>query len=410
MIVAFLLAALTMDEAVERALRNNPEAKVARASVAVAAAEKAVARALPAPEFRLSASNFDVDEYTVKDRVTIAMRYKLPRPWELAHKQEIARAREQSAEAGVRAAEARVAADVRLAFRRAVIAEQRAAIAERAVSLRKNRRRTVLLQVKAGVKESDEKDLADLAVDEAESEFRRAVSAAESERRKLARLIEPAGAFEFTLATDPDLLAVPVSVPSQAALVERAVQLRADLNVIDSTCAGYEAAAKLANSGRYPWFSFVQVSHRVTTLPERGAWGWQFGVDLPFFRSAASAEARVAAAQKEKCRAQQQALQTQIRNEVESGTASLEEVRRELAELERVRSGPAERALERTRLALAKGRADHVEVIDAEARVLSLQDRWLERRLQYVLLESELETALGAALEYPVVAVQNQTR
>ena len=39
MIFALLLATLTMDEAVQRALRNHPEVSVARASLMVAAAE-----------------------------------------------------------------------------------------------------------------------------------------------------------------------------------------------------------------------------------------------------------------------------------------------------------------------------------------------------------------------------------
>ena len=66
--------------------------------------------------------------------------------------------------------------------------------------------------------------------------------------------------------------------------------------------------------------------------------------------------------------------------------------------MDRLRSGPGQRALERVQLALSKGRADRVAVLDAEVRMLSLQSRWLERRLQYVVLEAQLETALGEAL------------
>ena len=71
MIFALLFSALTIDEAVERALRNSPEVNVARVSLAVASAQVAVGRALPAPEFRMSTGSFDADPETVKERTTV---------------------------------------------------------------------------------------------------------------------------------------------------------------------------------------------------------------------------------------------------------------------------------------------------------------------------------------------------
>jgi outer membrane protein TolC len=69
-----------------------------------------------------------------------------------------------------------------------------------------------------------------------------------------------------------------------------------------------------------------------------------------------------------------------------------------LGEIERLRAGAAERALERARGALASGRADRVDVANAEARVLGLQDRWLQRRLDYAALQAQLESAVGAEM------------
>ena len=54
MILALLLSALTIEEAVQRAVQNNAEVSVARSSLIVAAAETAATQALPAPEFRMS--------------------------------------------------------------------------------------------------------------------------------------------------------------------------------------------------------------------------------------------------------------------------------------------------------------------------------------------------------------------
>jgi len=396
MILALLLSALTIEEAVQRAVQNNAEVSVARSSLIVAAAETAATRALPAPEFRMSLGSFDADPETVKERTTVGLRYSPPRPRELALKAAVAKARERIVEAEVQVAEARVAAEVRLAFRRAAVAQHRAVVAAHLVELRKNKRRTLLRQVSAGLKQSDEKDLADLDVEEAENALRRAASLARIEKSKLGRLIEPGGILDDELAMDPQLLVVPVSLNGE--MVQQALSRRAELNVIDATCKEYEMEQKLAKNERYPWISFLEVSHRVTYLPERGPWGWKFGVDLPLFRSSATAEVRVAAAREARCRTQHKAMSTTIRNEVQTALANLEALRSELADVERLRSGPAERALQRAQLALKAGRADQVEVFDAEARLLLFQDRWFERRLQYVDLESELEQALGGPL------------
>jgi outer membrane protein TolC len=397
LILALFFASLTLDEAVQRALRMDPQVSVARASLAVAAAETAAARSLPAPEFRMSTGSFDADPETVKERTTVGLRYSPPRPRELTLKQEIAKAREQSASAVIRAAEVRVAGNVRLAFRRAVMAQYRALVAGRIVELRKNKRRTVLRQVSAGVKESDENDLAELDLDEAENAQRRAMAAAKLEKGKLARLITSTGLFEEELAMDPELVAIPPSFRSTD-LIELAISNRAELDGADATCREYELQQKLAKNQRYPWISFVEVSHRVTYLPERGPWGWKFGVDLPFFRSSAAADAKVADAREARCRVQRQALKATIRGEVESAIANLEAVRNELVDIERLRSGPAERAFQRAQVALKAGRADQIDVFDTEARLLAIQDRWLERRSQYVDLESQLEAAIGGSL------------
>jgi signal transduction protein with GAF and PtsI domain len=108
--------------------------------------------------------------------------------------------------------------------------------------------------------------------------------------------------------------------------------------------------------------------------------------------------AKLAAAQQARCRAQHQAMAAKIKSEVEAAIANLEEIRRELLDVDRLRSGPADRALQRAQNALRAGRADQIDVFDAEARLLTIHDRWLERRLHYVDLESQLEAALGAPL------------
>ena len=143
----------------------------------------------------------------------------------------------------------------------------------------------------------------------------------------------------------------------------RALQSRAKLDSMDGACREYAAAEKLARNERYPWISFLEVTHRITAIPDRGAWGFKFEVDLPFFRSAAAAEARLAAAQRHRCEVERQALETRIRHEVADAVTALDAAWRELAELDRLRAGPAERAVERMRAALQLGRADAIPAL-----------------------------------------------
>lgn len=388
-------AELTIDDAVALALRHHPETRAIRAAEAVAAAQLSVARALKQPEFRFSRNNLDFDPLTFEERSTLGLRFYLPRPLELNFKQQAARARQGVAASESRAAEARLAVETRWAFRKAVIAEERSRVAARLAELRRELHKTVLRQVSAGLKEADESELAALGAAEAESELRRAASQAETERRTLHRLIDGAGAMEWVLAPQPALLDHPAPLPPGTALWALASESRAELEAAAMECRLYQAAESLARHERYPWLSFAQVTHRTTPMIDRGAWGFQLGVELPLFRTAASAQARLAAAQRTRCELERQALQARIQAEVEERASALHDLRRELEELERLRAGPATRAATRLHTALAAGTADQVEVLNAEARLLNLRDRWLQKRLQYAAAEAQLEAALG---------------
>ncbi len=273
-------AVLTMEEAVARALRNHPETRAVRAAEAVAAAQMAVSRAWRQPEFRFSRSNFDLDEQTYEERSSVGLRFSVPRPREMALKQQAVRARQQGAAAESRAAEARLAVETRLAFRRAAIAEERVRVAERIAGLRRELQKTVLRQVSTGLKEADESELTELMVAEAQSELRRAAALADGEKRKLVRLIGGSDAGEWTLVLSDGLFASPAELPGNAELAARAAGSRAELEAAASECKQHQAAEALAKNERYPWLSFAQVSYRTTTMADRGAWGFQVGVDL----------------------------------------------------------------------------------------------------------------------------------
>lgn len=391
--------ALTVEDAIAMALKNHPDTAVARLSRDVAAAQVSATQALPQPELRVSFNNFAVDPEMMEARSNLGLRWSPPRPREMGLKKQVAEAKQSGVEASVRGFEAKLAAETRLAFRRAAIATERVRTAEQAVALRKRVFEVVQRQVAAGLKEATEADLAELTVTDADAELRRVRTVAEAERRALARWMGVEDASGYLLAAEDGLLENPAAVARKTEPQVDAARLRMELLQVASLCRESDLLAAIAKNQRYPWISFTQVTRRMSSLENRGPWSFQFGVDLPLFRTSARAEQRIAEAQGVRCRGQQKALETQVRNEVSEAVAALEAARVELLEVERVRLGVAAKALERTKVALANGRSDQVDVLIAEARTVALRERWLERRMEYARLEAQYEHALGGVAQ-----------
>ncbi len=382
---------LTMEEAVARALVTSPEVAAVRAALAVTAFQMQGARALPVPEFRLIVNNVALDPEAAEQRNSVAIRWVPPRPRELALKSRVAMAKREVVDAEIRAAEARVAVAVRQAYRRAAVAEERVTLGEKLLALRRAALEVTRRQVANGLKEAVEIDLAELAVYDAEAGLAKAQSGAKGERRRLARLLEPSGTTTFSLVTETGAPRRDVTT-----LVERALQGRADVAKAAAMCGQAEASRAVAKNELMPWISMAQLTRRLGSETGRpGTWGFQVGVELPLFRSAAKAEVGIAGAEAARCRLEERALRVRVRQEVEEAAALWGDGMAELEKLEAVANGPAARALAHTRAALAAGKADRAELLVAEARQLGLRDRWLEKRLELAGLEAQLEIAAG---------------
>jgi outer membrane protein TolC len=394
-LLAFLAQAqpliVTEDEAVKLALKHSPELGVLRASEAVAAAQAGTARVLAQPEFRFSRNNLGLDPETLEARTTVGLRWSPPRPFDGRWKLAVAAARQQGARAQTAAEQTRLVVQVRLAYRRAAIAQEHVRVAGQALELRRGILETVRKQVAAGLKDASEADLLELEVAESEAARQRAGAQAKLEAARLASWI---GSSEVMPAAGPEVFQRQAP-PDVETWMARAALQRGEVSLADSECREAEAARGMARNQRYPWLSFVQATRRTTEVPGRGAWGFQFGVDIPLVRTAAAVEARVAAAELTRCRANQAALRLRVRREVEQAAANLRAAAEVLLQLEKLYSGPALSALERLRTALEKGRADRVQVLQAETRRVELRRRWLDKRVEYARLESEFESAAG---------------
>lgn len=382
---------LTMEEAVSRALVTNPELAAARSARAVVAFQLQAARALPVPEVRAIANNFSVDPEASDLRNSVAFKWVPPRPGSIPMKTNVVMARRAVVDSEIRAVEERVAVAVRQAYRRAAVAEERFLVGRRLVELRRAALEVTRRQVANGLKEAVEGDLAELAVYDAEAALTRLDGQAVAERRRLARHLEPSGTVQFTLVAEARTGRRDVS-----ALVERALAVRAEVARASAACRQADAARAAAKNELYPWLSTLQVTRRIGALSGRpGAWGFQVGVELPLVRSAARAAFGIAGAEAERCRLEEQAVRVRVRQEVEEAAAMWTAGVAELEKLDGLANGPAARALAHMEAALAVGKADRAEVFVAEARVLGLRDRWLEKRLELTGLEAQLELAAG---------------
>lgn len=392
--MAFSLRAetLTMEAAVEKALASHPDLIAARSAREIVRHEREAARALPVPELRFTANNFAADPEVTNQRNAVGWRWSPPRPGEIALKTKAVEKQSLAIEARIGVAEARLAAQVRQAYRRAVLSGDRARLAEEFRALRQLMVNVTRRQVASGIKDAVEAELAVLAAADAEAAAQRALSAAKLEMLALGRLLPPA-ANDITLAPLSMTEAPPLD---RAALISRALRSRQELAEAGANCGQFRALAEVARNRRYPWIQTLQVNRRIATSGDsNGGWGVQLGIDLPFFRTADQAEAKIHLAEAERCRLEESALRSRIEREVDAAVTQMEALRADLDKLTEMTKGPLARAVEVTKAALAAGRADRLDVLQAEARQLALSERWLERRLELTALEHQLELAVG---------------
>jgi outer membrane protein TolC len=279
---------------------------------------------------------------------------------------------------------------------------QRAELAARTVNLRREMLEVVRRQVASGLKPSIEADMAELAKGDAEVDHHRLSAQVETALLGLSRLINLQGGSGFTLVPSLSATSDPSFPPPEASLVAaRAMENHPGLAAQAAACQSVDADRAVATNQRYPWLSSIQVSRRLSRPSDAGNWSVQVGVNLPLFRSPAAAAERIAAVRHQGCLLELEALRSRIRREAEESAEALRQAAGQLARLNALATETATRVLEQTRKALATGLADRFDLLTAEARQLSLRDRWFQHRLEYATLEQRLELAIGGPLDTP---------
>ncbi len=386
---------LSLEQAVQLARSRSPELTATRAAQVTSALETRYAAPLPRPEFRWTSNNLGTDPENDGFRTVLALRWTPPRPGELAAKTRLAQARETQTAAGHQLTDAQLAAQVRHAYRRAVIAREKQAWAASAIDLRSQLLDVTRRQVAAGLKDRAEADLAELAVADARLAARQAESASRQELAALARLL---GEDPATLQLSTPLLELHGQSPIRDAAIRTALERRPELRELDGACAEAQARESLARTQRFPWISSVQLSRRAggflgTNLTDT-TWGLQVGVELPLlYRDAATGAFKIAVSTCRQCEARREAARAAVRREVELVVDELTASFRDLDEVENLLTGPSARILARLEDSLSQGRADLADLLTARIRHHTLA----ERRFTHLLAHARLLHTLDLA-------------
>jgi outer membrane protein TolC len=389
-------AGITPAEAVFLALKENAGLRALRAAREVASAGVGKAGALPDPELRFGWTGFDDTAGRNNDR-DVAVRWSPPRPGERELKISLARERVSEADAEIRGAEERLAADVRYLHARIVFLDEQIVSASEAVKLRERIVRTVDSQVQADLRTLSDRNVADLAL--ADALFVPGILRTDREVC-LHRL-----AMELNLPPTQNLRVRPIGDPfslqprelDPAALAEKALSRRPELSVAAARIARAEQALALGAKERYPWISYVQMGRQFETRSGSDSWGWRIGVDLPVFKWTRSSLDEPAAV-REHLRQELEAARLRVRLQVGQVVAQLRGKYEELAQLRGLVTTLADRDVSLSEAAVAAGRIDEVQHLAALARRLQRRQTYLSSLLDCRRLEIELDWAAGAAI------------
>ncbi len=388
---------LSEEEAVRIALARNPDIIAARQRLTIAGARVGSAALLANPEVKIgSADAADDDSVDVRRHNSIGLRWSPPRLHELSLKTSIARSQESQAGDLVAVAEQKLVSEVRLFHRTLCLLTEQIRVADDGVRLREQIVRAVDEQAKAGVKTNLDRSVAELSLADA-----RYIPA----RFRAQRRVEQGRLAAKLAIADPNIEPVPggevlsFAFPkaSRESLLAKAIENRPEMHAAADRCTQTELTLKSVRQEQYPWLSSVQVTRRFTGVSTTGAWAYQAGVSLPVFYWN-SRFTKAAVGEVEGCALDKDAIKASIVAEVNELLVRLEATFKELGDHRRVIDELIQRRETIAQAQLEAGQSDLVEPLLAQALRLSGEQAFLATLLEYRALEASLEQAVGDAV------------
>ena len=389
--------AMTLNEAVEIALKNNPDVQSVRLEEGAAQGrldqaglllrsnpviEGSVSRKDTLPEGGEKAKNFEV---------------RLSQEFELAGQRglrvDAARSGREKALLDIRDRERVLIAAVKDAFARALAAKRRIELAGEAVKLQEEMVASAAVKFQSGDISALEQNLADVELGKA----RRDKMLAERERREtLLRLQEVLGVKpSVSFSIEGELPSEAPVIPEKDEMLASVVQQRPDVQSAAAEATQAKAAMKLAGREAIPSVIVSGFYNHDTWLNEAGV---MLSFPLPFF-DRKQADRKEAAAKAGQALIKQASLGRTIEGEIVEAHANLASAAEELSLFKKDFLGKTMENLSLMNLAFKEGKFGFFEVRLAQKDTIDAQFAYLESQVRLQLALNAWEKATGGNLK-----------
>ncbi|HSB33524.1 MAG TPA: TolC family protein [Nitrospirota bacterium] len=396
LLFAHPVLAVTIGEAVDMALKNNPDLQSVRLEKDAAQGRLDQAglwlRSNPVIEGSLSRKD------TVPgggEKVT-NQTFSLSQEFEIAGQRglrvDAARGGMEKANQEIRERERVLIADVKDAFAKALAAKRKVELAAEAVRLQEQLAGSAMIKFQAGEISQLEQNLADVELGKA----RREHLLAEKERREallgLQALLGSPRKSDFSV--EGDLPIEPPSIPDKETLRTLTASQRPDVLSASAEVQQARSAMKLAGREAIPSFTITGFYNQDDKLNETGV---MLSFPLPLF-DRKQADRKEAAAKAGQALIKQASLERTVEREIEEAYANLVSASEELSLFKKDVLGKALENLSLMNLAFKEGKFGFFEVRLAQKDTIDAQFAYLESQMRLQIALNAMEKVTGGSL------------
>ncbi len=375
-------------------LARNPDLSAALQAWRAAAERQPQAAALPDPRVEYALAPLSIGSQNVDYGQVLTVRQEFPFPGRLSLRSAVAIAEAAAAREDYGTVRLQLAVMAARLYDALYVVERALEINDEHQRLLEDLRATALDQLTAGRTNQDAPLQAELDLRRVELERIQLVAQESSLRARVNGLLHRAPELALP-PTVAELEVITDALPSTAALQARAVQARPELRAAGHRVDAREAAHGVARSERLPDFG-VMASYNSMWRQTEHQFVVGVSISVPVQVGAHSAAVREQRARVSVADARREALEDQVRVEVEEARAHVVHARGSLQLIESRMLPTARDQLAAARAAYVTGRGTFQPVIDAERSLRTLELERLQAEADLHSAEADLLRAVGA--------------
>jgi len=390
-------SAMTVVEAVETALKNNPDVQAVRLEKDVAKGRLDQAglwlRSNPVVEGSLSRKDTVPGGGETVTNYTLSLSQEFEIAGQRGLRVDVARSGMDKAAQDIRDRERVLITEVKDSFAKALAAKRKVELTDEAVRLQEQLVSSAMVKLQAGEISQLEQNLADVELGKARRER---LLAEKEQREALLNLQALLGTkLKSDFSVEGELPTEAPQLPQKDKLRELTVSQRPD--VLSATAEVQQAKASMMLAGReaIPNFTVSGFYNQDEKLNEAGV---MLSFPLPFF-DRKQADRKEAAAKAGKALIKQASLERSAEREIEEAYANLVAATEELSLFKKDVLGKAMENLGLMNLAFEEGKFGFFEVRLAQKDTLDAQFAYLESQVRLQLALNALEKVTGGSLK-----------